>query len=223
MAIRSSGYFNNPQFAQAASNLSALFAPPSGADASGWANANAKREEAMRLADHFDYRLDPNFDQETFDRGGVALGLYAPNQSYHAVGVDDGPAAQVVRIGGQRCFDPGDGAVEIDRALTPDGTKIMNATIQIGDSRIMLNDEFPEMNCKGPRSLGGSPFTLHLYVEDADAAVADAELTARALAYRYQLSGRVERRPWRWYAFVSPAKRCRSGVPMDGLLGNFGG
>jgi uncharacterized glyoxalase superfamily protein PhnB len=61
------------------------------------------------------------------------------------------------------------GAIEIDRATTPDGTKIMNASIQIGDSRIMLNDEFPEMNCKGPLSLGGSPFNLHLYVEDADA------------------------------------------------------
>ena len=62
------------------------------------------------------------------------------------------------------------GAIEIDRALSPDGKKIMNASIQIGDSRIMLNDEFPEMNCKGPLSLGGSPFNLHLYVEDADAA-----------------------------------------------------
>jgi PhnB protein len=61
------------------------------------------------------------------------------------------------------------GAVEIDRALSPDGKKIMNASIQIGDSRIMLNDEFPEMNCKGPLTIGGTPFTLHLYVEDADA------------------------------------------------------
>ncbi len=74
------------------------------------------------------------------------------------------------------------GAVEIDRAQSPDGKKIMNATIQIGDSRIMLNDEFPEMGCKGPLSLGGSPFNLHLYVEDADtvferAVVAGATVT----------------------------------------------
>jgi len=61
------------------------------------------------------------------------------------------------------------GAVEIDRAPSPDGMKIMHATIQIGDSRIMLSDEFPEMNCKGPRALGGTPTSLHLYVEDADA------------------------------------------------------
>jgi uncharacterized glyoxalase superfamily protein PhnB len=61
------------------------------------------------------------------------------------------------------------GAVEIDRAPSPDGTKIMHATIQIGDSRIMLNDEFPEMGCKGPLALGGTPASQFLYVEDADA------------------------------------------------------
>jgi uncharacterized glyoxalase superfamily protein PhnB len=61
------------------------------------------------------------------------------------------------------------GAVEIDRAPSPDGSKIFHATIQIGNSRIMLNDEFPEMNCKGPLSYGGTPAGLWLYVEDADA------------------------------------------------------
>jgi uncharacterized glyoxalase superfamily protein PhnB len=61
------------------------------------------------------------------------------------------------------------GATEIDRATSPDGSKIMHATIQIGDSRLMLNDEFPEMNCKGPLALGGAPAGMFLYVEDADA------------------------------------------------------
>jgi uncharacterized glyoxalase superfamily protein PhnB len=61
------------------------------------------------------------------------------------------------------------GAVEIDPALSPDGAKIMNASLQIGSSRFMLNDEFPEMNCKGPLAIGGTAFTMHLYVEDADA------------------------------------------------------
>jgi uncharacterized glyoxalase superfamily protein PhnB len=61
------------------------------------------------------------------------------------------------------------GATEIDRATSPDGSTIMHATIQIGDSRIMLNDEFPEMNVKGPRSLGGTPASIWLYVEDVDA------------------------------------------------------
>jgi uncharacterized glyoxalase superfamily protein PhnB len=61
------------------------------------------------------------------------------------------------------------GAEEIDRATTPDGQKIMHATIQIGDSRVMLADEFPEWGCRGPKAIGGTPLSLHLYVEDADA------------------------------------------------------
>lgn len=85
MPIRSSGYYNNPQFAQAASNLASLFEPPSGADAAGWAAASAKKAEAARLQQFFDYRTDPNFNQQTFDRMGVAAGAYQPNQSYYSV------------------------------------------------------------------------------------------------------------------------------------------
>ena len=53
-----------------------------------------------------------------------------------------------------------------------DGTagKLMHACIQIGDSRVMLADEFPEWNSVGPKTLKGTPVTLHLYVEDADKA-----------------------------------------------------
>jgi PhnB protein len=61
------------------------------------------------------------------------------------------------------------GAEEIVRHGMPDGT-IMHATIRIGDSMLMLNDEFPQMGAKGPLSLGGTPVTLHLYVQDADKA-----------------------------------------------------
>lgn len=66
------------------------------------------------------------------------------------------------------------GATEIDRALGPDGVKIMHATIQIGNSRLMLNDAFPEMGAPGPFVVGGGSVTLHLYVEDADAVFAQA-------------------------------------------------
>jgi PhnB protein len=58
------------------------------------------------------------------------------------------------------------GAEEHMRAPGPDG-KIMHAELRIGNSMIMLND--PMMNTKGPRSLGGSPVSMWLYVEDADA------------------------------------------------------
>src|SRR4051794_9751254 len=57
------------------------------------------------------------------------------------------------------------GAEELGRAPSPDGTKIMHATIQIGDSRVMLNDAFPEWGSKGPEAFGGSPTSMHLYVE----------------------------------------------------------
>ena len=59
------------------------------------------------------------------------------------------------------------GAKEIMRMPGPRGT-IGHAEIQIGDSRIMLADEFPEMNFRSPRSVGGTPVTIHLYVQDVD-------------------------------------------------------
>ena len=45
----------------------------------------------------------------------------------------------------------------------------MHAMIRIGDSAVMLVDEMPEWGVLGPKSLNGSPVTIHLYVEDADA------------------------------------------------------
>jgi len=62
------------------------------------------------------------------------------------------------------------GAKELMRMPGPGG-KLMHAELQIGDCRAMLCDEFPQMNARSPQSLGGSPVTLYLYVEDADAAV----------------------------------------------------
>jgi len=50
----------------------------------------------------------------------------------------------------------------------PDGKSIMHAELKIGSSIVMLNDEFPDMNCKGPLTLGGSPVTLYTYVDNVD-------------------------------------------------------
>ena len=65
------------------------------------------------------------------------------------------------------------GAVELCRIPGGEG-KVMHASIQIGDSVVMLNDEAPQWCAFGPKSLKGSPVTIHLYVEDADAAFAQA-------------------------------------------------
>lgn len=65
------------------------------------------------------------------------------------------------------------GAVELNRLDSPDG-KVMNAALRIGDSVVMLVDEVPDWKCFGPKTLNGSPVTLHLYVVDADASHAQA-------------------------------------------------
>ena len=65
------------------------------------------------------------------------------------------------------------GATEIMRMAQPDG-RIGHAELQLGDSRVMLADEFPEMGFRSPSVLGGSPVHLHLYVENVDDVVAQA-------------------------------------------------
>ncbi len=64
-------------------------------------------------------------------------------------------------------------AVELSRLPGPQG-RLMHASMRIGDSVFMLNDEFPEMGGFGPKSLKGTPVTIHRYVTDVDAAVAQA-------------------------------------------------
>ncbi len=58
-------------------------------------------------------------------------------------------------------------AVETVRLTAPTGT-ISHAEIKIGDSLVMLADEYPPMNAKSPHTIGGTPVFLHLYVENVD-------------------------------------------------------
>ena len=86
-------------------------------------------------------------------------------EGYHTVTpylIVDGGAAAIDYY--KRAF----GAEELVRMPGPGG-KVMHAEIQIGDSRIMLADEFPEMDARGPRSRGGTPVSILLYVADCDA------------------------------------------------------
>jgi PhnB protein len=62
------------------------------------------------------------------------------------------------------------GAIERYRLPGPDGKTIGHAEIVIGNSIVMLSDEFPEQGNRSPLSLNGTPVTLALYVEDVDAA-----------------------------------------------------
>ena len=49
-----------------------------------------------------------------------------------------------------------------------DGKRVAHAEVRIGDSNVMLCDEAPARNIRSPRSIGGSPSSLMVYVTDAD-------------------------------------------------------
>jgi PhnB protein len=64
-------------------------------------------------------------------------------------------------------------ATEVMRMPGPGGM-VMHAEVKIGDSIIMLADEFPDMGFRGPQSIGGSPVGINLYFPDVDARFAAA-------------------------------------------------
>jgi PhnB protein len=64
-------------------------------------------------------------------------------------------------------------AVDLARLPGPDG-RLVHALIRIGDSPLFLMDEFAEWGAMGPQGTKGLPVVLHLYVEDADATLANA-------------------------------------------------
>lgn len=64
------------------------------------------------------------------------------------------------------------GAEEVLRM--PMGGKIGHAEVKIGNSHVMLADEFPEMDIRGPKSRGGATSSLMIYLEDVDSAFARA-------------------------------------------------
>ena len=75
------------------------------------------------------------------------------------------------------------GAAEVMRMPAPGG-KVGHAEVEIGGSRIMLADEYPDMGYRGPKAIGGTPVTIHLYVEDVD-----------TVARQAVAAGAKERRP----------------------------
>ena len=60
------------------------------------------------------------------------------------------------------------GAMDKGTMMMPDNKSVAHAELMIGDSKIMLSDEFPEMKSLSPTTIGGTPVSLYLYVEDVD-------------------------------------------------------
>lgn len=93
----------------------------------------------------------------------------------------------------KKAFD----ATELFRMTGPDG-RVGHAEIQIGNSRVMLADEFPGRGIRGPKTIGGSPVSILLYLEDVDTvfnrAVAAGAKVARPVANQFygDRSGCVE-------------------------------
>ena len=91
-------------------------------------------------------------------------------EGYHSV------TPYLVVNGAERAIDyyrQAFGAEEVLR-LTMPGGKLAHAEIKIGDSRIMLADEFPEWDARGPLTIGGTSVSLMIYVPDCDAVYARA-------------------------------------------------
>lgn len=65
------------------------------------------------------------------------------------------------------------GATEKFRLTEPSG-RVGHAELDFGGTIIMLSDEYPEIGCVGPETIGGTSFSIHLHVDDADAAIARA-------------------------------------------------
>jgi PhnB protein len=58
--------------------------------------------------------------------------------------------------------------------LTEPGGRIGHAELDFGCATLMLSEEYPELGLRGPESVGGTTFSIHLHVEDADRAIARA-------------------------------------------------
>ena len=93
------------------------------------------------------------------------MGVQAKPEGYHSVTpylIVDG-AAEAIRF-----YEQAFGATEVLRL--PMGDKIGHAEVKIGDSHVMLSDEWPEYGKLGPKARGGATAGLMIYLEDVDSA-----------------------------------------------------
>jgi PhnB protein len=97
------------------------------------------------------------------------------------------------------------GAVEVMRLAGPDG-KIGHAEIKIGDSHVMLADEFPDMGARSPHTIGGTAVGLMVYLPDVDVVVERAVKAGATLErpvenkfYGDRTGGIIDPFGHRWY------------------------
>ncbi len=88
------------------------------------------------------------------------------HEAFTYLRVKDAPAAI-------RFYEEAFGATEKFRLAEPSG-RIGHAELDFGGTTIMISEEYPEAGIVGPATLGGTSFSVHLHVDDADAAVARA-------------------------------------------------
>lgn len=72
-----------------------------------------------------------------------------------------------------RFYQQAFGAKEKFRLVEPSG-RIGHAELELGGTTLMLSDEYPECDIRGPKAIGGTSFSIHLHVDDADAAIRHA-------------------------------------------------
>lgn len=95
-----------------------------------------------------------------------------------------------------RFYEQAFGAKEKYRLVEPSG-RVGHVELELGGTTLMLSDEYPELNLRGPKAIGGTSFSIHLHVDDADAAIqraleAGAELVRPASdAFYGERSGTV--------------------------------
>ena len=119
------------------------------------------------------------------------------------------------------------GAREVMVSRRPDG-RIQHAEMQIGDCRIMMADEAPEMEAFGTKHYGGSPITLMFYTEDTDAMYAQAlKAGAKGLRepadqpYGVRMGGILDPFGYKWW--IGTQIKAMSGAEMDEAVGSSTG
>lgn len=84
-SIRASGAYNSPDMAQAAQNIAAMFGPPSASELAGYSTARLNNQKADYRTQLVQMAQSPDFNQQIFDRTGMAMEAWAPNQSHWSV------------------------------------------------------------------------------------------------------------------------------------------